>query len=126
MTSAQDQFSCLQIPCCKTMMLKHSNLSTSSTADTRLTLSSLVRGGRGVWQTKQGTVLHFNMKRKQWQVSIHFYSQIYLNIFVEVSSSLETEGSDWAASSSTALCPGEAARVSSFTWRQERLEIVCT
>ena len=108
------------------MMLKHSNLSTSSTADTRLTLSSLVRGGRGVWQTKQGTVLHFNMKRKQWQVSIHFYSQIYLNIFVKVSSSLETEGSDWAASSSTALCPGEAARVSSFTWRQERLEIVCT
>ena len=45
---------------------------------------------------------------------------------VKVSSSLETEGSDWAASSSTALCPGEAARVSSFTWRQERLEIVCT
>ena len=59
----------LQIPCCKTMMLRHSNLSTSSTADTRLSLSSLVRGGRGVWQTKQGTVLHFNMKRRQWQVS---------------------------------------------------------
>ena len=113
------------------MMLRHSNLSTSSTADTRLTLSSLVRGGRGVWQTKQGTVLHFNMKRKQWQVSIHFYlienlEYIFLYIFVEVSSSLETEGSDWAASHSTALCPGEAARVSSFTWRQERLEIVCT
>ena len=52
------------------MMMRHSNLSSSSTADTRLSLSSLVRGGRGVWQTKQGTVLHFNMKRKQWQVSL--------------------------------------------------------
>ena len=50
------------------MTLRHSNLSSSSPADTRLSLSSLVRGGRGVWQTKQGTVLHFNMRRHQWQV----------------------------------------------------------
>ena len=92
------------------MTLRHSNLSSSSPADTRLSLSSLVRGGRGVWQTKQGTVLHFNMKRKQWQLS----------------SSLETEGAAWAASDSTALCPGEAARLSSFTWREEVLEVVCT
>ena len=46
-------------------------------------------------------------------------------LIVQVSSSLEAE-SDWAVSESTALCPGEAARVASFTWRQERLEIVCT
>ena len=45
--------------------------------------------------------------------------------FIQVSSSLETD-SDWAVSDSTALCPGEAARVSSFSWRQERLDIVCT
>ena len=109
------------------MMMRHSNLSSSSTADTRLSLSSLVRGGRGVWQTKQGTVLHFNMKRKQWQVSLSsaFALQCKLLTFVKVSSSLETD-SDWAVSDSTALCPGEAARVSSFSWRQERLDIVCT
>ena len=55
-----------EIPCCKNMMMKHSNL--TSTGDTRLSLVGLVRGGRGVWRTKQGTVLHFNMKKKQWQV----------------------------------------------------------
>ena len=59
------------------MMMRHSNLSSSSTADTRLSLSSLVRGGRGVWQTKQGTVLHFNMKRKQWQVSLILLNKIW-------------------------------------------------
>ena len=98
-----------EIPCCKTMMMKHSNL-TSNTADTRLSLGSLVRGGRGVWQTKQGTVLYFNMRRKQW----------------EVSSSLESDGSGWSSSSSSALCPGEAARQSNFVWLEEKLEIFCT
>ena len=54
-----------------------------------------------------------------------FTLQCKLLTFIQVSSSLETD-SDWAVSDSTALCPGEAARVSSFSWRQERLDIVCT
>ena len=53
--------------------MKHSNL--TSAADTRLSMVALVRGGRGVWQTKQGTVLHFNMRRRQWQVG--FYVRMF-------------------------------------------------
>ena len=59
-----------QVPCCRSLMMKHSNL--TSAADTRLSMVALVRGGRGVWRTKQGTVLHFNMRRRQWQVGIIF------------------------------------------------------
>ena len=57
-----------QVPCCRSLVMKHSNL--TSAADTRLSMVALVRGGRGVWRTKQGTVLHFNMRRRQWQVGI--------------------------------------------------------
>ena len=56
------------MPCCRSLVMKHSNL--TSAADTRLSMVALVRGGRGVWRTKQGTVLHFNMRRRQWQVGI--------------------------------------------------------
>ena len=55
-----------EVPCCKTLMMKHNNL--TSNQETRLTMSSMVRAGRGVWLTKQGTALLFNMKKKQWQV----------------------------------------------------------
>ena len=58
------------MPCCRSLVMKHSNL--TSAADTRLSMVALVRGGRGVWRTKQGTVLHFNMRRRQWQVGIIF------------------------------------------------------
>ena len=58
------------MPCCRSLVMKHSNL--TSAADTRLSMVALVRGGRGVWQTKQGTVLHFNMRRRQWQVGMIF------------------------------------------------------
>ena len=60
------------MPCCRSLVMKHSNL--TSAADTRLSMVALVRGGRGVWRTKQGTVLHFNMRRRQWQVGL------YLNV----------------------------------------------
>ena len=124
-----------EIPCCKHLMMRHSNLTTD-----RLMLSSLARqvltrsisrlsgapdlvphwfllhiltlfcrGGRGVWQSKHGTVIHFSVRDRQWQVS----------------TSLE-ESSAWSYSSSTALCPGEAARQSQFQWRGDRLEVVCS
>ena len=57
--------------------------------------------------------------------------QTILNIFIinwtviQVISSLE-ESSAWSSSSSTALCPGEAARQSQFQWRGEKLEVVCS
>ena len=64
------------MPCCRSLVMKHSNL--TSAADTRLSMVALVRGGRGVWQTKQGTVLHFNMRRRQWQVG--FYIKVPTNV----------------------------------------------
>lgn len=63
------------MPCCRSLVMKHSNL--TSAADTRLSMVALVRGGRGVWQTKQGTVLHFNMRRRQWQVGFYLNVRIF-------------------------------------------------
>ena len=28
------------------------------------------RGGRGVWQSKHGTVIHFSLRDRQWQVGL--------------------------------------------------------
>lgn len=53
-----------EIPCCKHLTMRHSGLSST----TRLMLGSLARGGRGVWQSKNGTTILFSVKDRQWQV----------------------------------------------------------
>ena len=53
-----------EIPCCKHLTMRHSGLS----SPTRLMLGSLARGGRGVWQSKNGTTILFSVRDRQWQV----------------------------------------------------------
>ena len=53
-----------EIPCCKHLTMRHSGLSSPA----RLMLGSLARGGRGVWQSKNGTTILFSVRDRQWQV----------------------------------------------------------
>ena len=53
-----------EIPCCKTLVVKHKDLA----HDVKYLLGALVRGGRGVWQAKQGGVIFFSIKANAWLV----------------------------------------------------------
>ena len=55
-----------EIPCCKTLVMKHKDL----THDGKYLLGALVRGGRGVWQSKQGGTIYFSIKDSSWLVRI--------------------------------------------------------
>ena len=73
-------------------------------------IKDLTREGRGVWQCPQGGVLFF--QAPNWQViPILLPKRLeQWKFFPQLSSSL-TVSPGWAASSSSAVCPGEAAKV---------------
>ena len=47
-----------------------------------------------------------------------------IDVLWKVSSSLDDQ-TGWARSSSTALCPGEAAKAEQFLWREDKLDVLC-